>query len=394
MRWGRAAAVAAAAAVGAGAAVLAASRAASDFSVRPRETPPAGGGGLRVQASADGRIELTRSGETLRPGRYALEWGPDGSGPDGTGPVAGSVPAAGLGSGRSGRAVVGEVIGTTDRTVVRRLESGTAPPDGTAVRITPRVLVGDPSTALGLDFTEPLVRGELGPMPAWYLSGARDLCVVAVHGPGEDRQQVLPLLPLLTRLKVQVLAVTYRNDEGAPRSPDGLSHFGETEWRDVEAAVQLALSGGFGRVLLHGWSIGATTALHFLERSPWRDSVRGVVLDSPVLDVRGAARRQAARRGVPDALAVLGARAAEGRAGLDGAAADRLALGLGLNAPVLLMQSPDDTVADPGPARRLAASREDLVLYREFPGAEHAALWNADPAGYEETLRRFLTPLL
>lgn len=29
-----------------------------------------------------------------------------------------------------------------------------------------------------------------------------------------------------------------------------------------------------------------------------------------------------------------------------------------------------------------------------MPDAEHAALWNADPDGYAETLRRWLTPLL
>jgi dienelactone hydrolase len=378
--------VAAAAAVGAGVAALAAGRVVSERSVRPGETPPAEAGGLRVHSCGDGQIELTRSWEALRPGHYGLEWGADGGGSD---------QAAGQGQGQgSGRAVVGEVMGTTGQTVVRRLENGVPPPVGTAVRITPRVLVGDPSTALGLDFTETRVSGELGPMPAWYLSGARDLWVLAVHGLGEDRQQVLPLLPVLTRLKIPVLALTYRNDAGAPRSPDGLSHFGEDEWRDVEAAMRLALAGGAGRIVLLGWSIGATTVLQTLHRSPLRDSVRGVVLDSPVLDLRGTVHRQAARRGVPDALAALGARAAEGRSGVDSAAVDRLALGRELRAPLLLMHSPDDTVADVAPARRLAADREDLVMYREFPGAEHAALWNSDPTGYEDTLRRFLTPLL
>jgi alpha-beta hydrolase superfamily lysophospholipase len=374
MRWGMAAAVVAAAAVGAGTAAVLAGRAVSDLSLRPGGTAPAGAGGLRVHAVAAGQVELTRSRESLRTGRYGLEW-------------------------TGGRAVVGPVLGTTDQSVVRRLES-TANTDGstlgvgTPVRLTPRVLVGDPRTALGLDFTEVEVHGQLGPMPAWRLPGFRELFVIAVHGFGEDRQQVLPLLPLFDRLSVPVLAVTYRNDEGAPRSSDGFGHFGDTEWRDVEAAIELAVEGGARRILLHGWSIGATMALQAASRSACREYIKGLVLDSPVLDWRDTARRRATRRGVPDSLAVLGARAAEGRSGVDVAALDRLALGDDLDVPVLLLHSPDDSVAPVGAARRLARRCGDLVLFQEFPGAEHEALWNTDPTGYEETLRRFLTPLL
>ena len=371
MRWGRAAIVATASVVGAGAVALVAGRVVSDFSLRPRGAPPAAAGGLRIHSTAAGQVELTRSWETQRPGRYGLEWS-------------------------GGHAVVGEVLSTTAQTVVRRLESarsGTLAV-GTTVRITPHVYVGDPKTALGLDFTETHVRGELGPMPAWYLPGVRDLCVIAVHGFGADREQVLPLLPLFDRLKVPVLAVTYRNDEGAPRSPDGIGHFGETEWRDVEAAIRLVVDSGGQRVLLYGWSIGATMVLQAAVRSSWREVVRGMVLDSPVLDWNETVRRQATRRGVPNALAELGARAAEGRAGVDPAAIDRLALGDGIDVPVLLLHSVDDTVAPVGPSRRLAQRRDDLVLYEEFTEAEHEALWNADSHRYEETLRRFLTPLL
>ncbi|QMU71959.1 S9 family peptidase [Streptacidiphilus sp. P02-A3a] len=364
-----AAAAVGATAVAAGAVALAAGRAVSEFSVRPKHAD-AEAGGLRVHASALDRVELTRGWETQRRGRYGLEWG------------------------ERNRAVVGEVLGTGPQTVVRALESGPVPAAGTAVRITPQVYTGDPGSALGLRFDTVAVPGELGPMPAWQLPGVRDLWVVAVHGSGTDRQQTLPLLPVLHRLKVPALAVSYRNDPDAPPSADGIGHFGETEWRDVDAAVRLALDSGAGQILLYGWGLGATMVLQTADRSAWRHSVRGIVLDSPVLDWRDTARRRAARRGVPDALAVLGARAAEGRSGVDPGDIDRLALGDDLRAPVLLMHSPDDTVAPVGPARRLAALRDDLVWYREFPGAEHEALWNSDPSGYEDTVRRFLTPLL
>lgn len=370
MRRGTVAAIAAASVLGAGAAVLLAGRAVSEISVRPRRSRAAAGG-LRVHSIAAGRVALTRSPQTARRGVHALEW-------------------------PGGHAVVGEVLETTSQTVVRRLErvDGTPPTSGTRVDLTPRVLDGDPMSALGMDYGETWVRGELGPMPAWYVPGIRDLWVIAVHGPGTDRRQVLPVLPVLHSFRLPVLAVTYRNDEGAPPSPDGIGHFGDTEWRDIEAAIRLALQDGARHVLLYGWSLGATMALQAAARSSWSDAVRGLVLDSPVLDWHTTVRRQATRRGVPAPLAELGVRAAEGRSGVDVQGFDRLARGDSLTVPTLIFHGPDDTVAPLAASERLAHNREELVTLHRVPGAEHAAMWNADPDGYEEALRRFLTPLV
>ncbi|MEY9873599.1 pimeloyl-ACP methyl ester carboxylesterase [Streptacidiphilus sp. MAP12-33] len=372
MGWGKAAAVVTASAVGAGAVALVAGRVVSEISVRAGRSAPASVGGLRVHAVAPDRVELTRAPETERPGVWALEWGTD------------------------GHVVVGDVLSTTAQTVVRAVLSTGAglPGVGETVVLTPWVLRGDPRSALGMDFSETAVATELGAMPAWYLPGLRDPWVIAVHGTGADRAQVLPLLPLFARFKLPVLSVSYRNDPDAPASPDGIGHFGETEWRDVEAAIRLAVDSGASRVLLYGWGVGATMALHAAERSAWREAVRGLVLDSPVLDFRTSVRRQALRRGVPQPLAELGMLAAEGRTGVDTATFAHLASGDGLHVPALVLHSPDDTIAPIEPVRRLAARRDDLVLFREFPGSEHEALWNADPHGYEDLLKRFVTPLL
>ncbi|MBD0671939.1 alpha/beta hydrolase family protein [Streptomyces sp. CBMA156] len=368
MRWGTAAVVAAAAV---GAAVLVVGRRASERMVRPA-TAVQESGPVVVRSLAPGRVTFSRGPESLRPGRWAVEWA------DG------------------GHAVVEEVLHRDEQSVTRRLvraDLGTLTP-GTEVRFTPRVHLGDPTEALGLAFTDTTADGELGALPAWRLDGRRGTWVILVHGPESDRGQTLPVLPVLDRLRLPVLAVTYRGDQGAPASPDGLSHFGETEWRDIESAVRLALDNGAGKVILYGWSLGATMVLQTAARSAWSYAIRGLILDSPVLDLPASARRDAARAGFRGVAAELGALAAEGRTGVDLADFSRIAEGTDLRVPTLLLHSPADPIAPFRTAEKLAAAHPDVVSLRAFPGAGHATLWNASPDHYTELLRRWLTPLL
>lgn len=362
--------------VGAGAAAVAAGRYAADAALRPEPGRPLPGTPrLSVHSTAPGRIALTRSLASLRPGTYGLA-------------------APGV------HAVVGPVLDGAAHdpdTVVRRLLAvthGSLEP-GTRVVLTPQVHLGDPGSALGLDHADVDIPGELGELPAWFLPGARDTWVIAVHGLGAGREHAMVVMPLLHRLRLPVLALAYRGDLGAPASPDGLSHLGESEWRDVDAAIRYALRYGARRVVLHGWSTGAAMALHAAERSALAGRIGGLVLDSPVLDWHTTLRALAAARRTPSALLPLAVRAAEGRAGLR--AADRAAPGAdpgALRVPVLVFHGPDDAIAPWGPSRRFAAARPDLVTLKTVRDAPHGAMWNADPEGYEEALRRFLTPLM
>ncbi|MET9960857.1 alpha/beta fold hydrolase [Streptomyces sp. NPDC006326] len=361
--------------LGAGAAVIAAGRYAADAALRPRPGRPLPGGPrLSVHSTAAGRVALTRSLASLRPGTYGLD-------------------APGV------HAVVGPVLDGVPHepdTVVRRLLSVThgALDPGTRVTLTPQVHVGNPRTALGLDHADVDVPGELGALPAWFVPAARDTWVITVHGLGTTREHPMTVMPFLHRHRLPVLDLAYRGDLGAPAPPDGLGHLGASEWRDLDAAIRYALRYGARRVVLHGWSTGAAMALHAAERSALADRICGLVLDSPVLDWHTTLRALAAARRTPAALLPFTVRAAEGRAGLR---ADRTGPGAdprALRVPVLVFHGPDDTLAPWEPSRRLAAARPDLVTLKTVRAAPHGAMWNADPAQYEEALRRFLTPLM
>ncbi len=362
---------------GVGAALVAVGRYASDIALkappgRPLPTEPA----LTVHGTGPDRVILTRALAALRPGTYGL-------------------------SGDGCHAVVGPVIDGAPHpadTVVRRLDRvthGILEP-GATVWLTPQVHVGNPRTALGLEHADVDIPGELGGLPAWFVPAARDTWVITVHGLGTTREHPMVVMDFLHRQQFPVLSLAYRGDLGAPRSPDGLGHLGETEWRDLDAAIRYAVRYGAERVVLYGWSTGAAMALHAAADPALRDRISGLVLDSPVLDWETTLRAIARARGVPAALLPLAVRAAQGRTGLRGdgltGTMDR-ADPAALDVPVLLFHGPDDALAPWSLSRRLAARRPDLVTLHTVHDAPHGAAWNAAPAPYEEALRRFLTPL-
>lgn len=375
MRTARATAAAVTAVIGAGVAAVAAGRLASDAALkappgRPLPTEPR----LTVHATAAGQVSLTRDLAALRPGRYGL-------------------------TGDDSHAVVGPVLeGVSDSadTVVRRLERvvrGTLKP-GDRAWLTPNLYVGDPGTALGLDHTDIEVPGELGPLPAWFLPGVRDTWVLAVHGLGATREHPMNVMEFLHRHHFPILVPSYRGDPGAPRSPDGLNHFGETEWRDLDAAIRHALDAGARQVVLLGWSTGATMALRAAARSTLRDRIAGLVLDSPVLSWESTLRALAAARRTPGALLPLAVRAAQGRTGRYGDHHPGTTEAEHIGVPTLIVHGPGDVVAPWRLSRRLAAAQPNTVTLLTVEDAPHGAMWNADQDAYEEALRRFLTPLM
>ncbi|TQK43700.1 hypothetical protein FBY35_5173 [Streptomyces sp. SLBN-118] len=361
--------------IGVGAAVIAAGRYASDAALKATPGRPLPGDPrLTVHSTAAGHVALTRSLATQRPGRYGIE-------------------------GEDVHAVIGAVLDSVPRradTVVRRLERvshGSLEP-GTKVRLTPRVYDGDPSGALGLDHRDVDIPGELGTLPAWFVPGPRETWVITVHGLGATREHPLNLLPFLHTLRFPVLNLSYRGDPGAPQPPDGLGHLGDSEWRDLDAAIRYAVNQGAERVIVHGWSTGASMALHAAANSALRDRIRGLVLDSPVLDWEATLRSLVAARGTPAPLLPLAVKAAQGRTGLHG---DRLLEAAdpgAMRVPTLIFHGPGDTLASWQLSRELAARRPELVSLHTVRDAPHAAMWNADPDRYEEALRRFLTPLM
>lgn len=241
--------------------------------------------------------------------------------------------------------------------------------------------------------TEVVVDGDVGPLPAHQVVGD-DLWAIGVHGRAAARHETFRMLGPIVAAGHSALAVSYRNDRDAPPSPDGRSHLGATEWRDVEAAMHHARRHGARRLLLVGCSMGGAIVGQVLVHGDTADVV-GVVLDAPVVDWGPVAARAARDLGVPGVAVtmLMGPTRAMARARH---AVDLAALRFDpevLTTPTLLVHGVADPVVPVTGSDALAAARPDVVTYLRVPGAGHVRSWNADPATYDAAVTSLLAKI-
>jgi pimeloyl-ACP methyl ester carboxylesterase len=283
-----------------------------------------------------------------------------------------------------------------DGSVVRSLDlvTGEPPAPGTLADLRGDVWT-DPRAAYDVGYEEVGVPCAGGTCPAWFVPGEAPTWMIFVHGRGGSRTEGLRALGPAVRAGLPALLITYRNDEDSPEDPSGEYRYGDTEWRDLEAAVDVAVDRGARSVVLFGASMGGGIVAAFLERSDRADVVTGVVLDAPMLDLAATVEHGAAQRELPVIGALPGVltETAEWLAGrrydLDWDAVDYLPADW-LEVPALVFHGTADRTVPISLTDELAAGRPGRVQVVRVPGAGHVRSWNVDPSGYERREAAFL----
>jgi uncharacterized protein len=336
--------------------------ASSSLQVQPSRPPTM----LRVLGVTEETVTLPRQAKTGASGLFGLAWQHD--------PV-----------------VVGEIVESSKQTVTRRIVKATHLPSvGALVRWNKFVYQGDPQSALGLGYEERQIPGPLGKLPAWFVPGERGTWVLLVHGFHGTREETLRVLPTIAEWGFPALVMTYRNDAGAPKSPDQFYHVGDTEWEDVEAAVRYALSQGARDVVLFGWSMGGCLVETFMHRSSEASRVRAVLLDSPILNVRRVLDARARSLHLPHWLTHVITWMVRWRTGINVAALNYERPSHEPALPTLLFHGTADTQVPVVSSDLYAQARPNLVTYLRVEGADHTQVWNADPPAYKDALITFL----
>ncbi|AOX67121.1 hypothetical protein BJK06_16600 [Curtobacterium sp. BH-2-1-1] len=327
-------------------------------------------------------VTLERTADTELQGRYSLWFG-----------------------GGTGHMRVGEVLGTTDTTVTRRIIA---------------IDAGDPTAARrgrwgGWFYLTP---GELdvpvedidvptpnGPAPAWVVRADDPDApwAVLVHGRGVTRAETIRAVPVFRAAGYSVVLASWRNDGVAPRSVDGRYGLGSTEWEDIDAVLRWLAGQGASSVVLMGWSMGGAVVLQTLVRSAFADLVDGVVLESPVVDWHAVLKSQSQLLRLPRPVRKVAQRLLRTpvlhrvtglRQPVDLRQLDMVARADELHVPILLMHSDDDGFVPSSASHALAEARPDIVRLEVQTTARHTKLWNHDADWFDARILAWLTEVV
>lgn len=297
----------------------------------------------------------------------------------------------------NGWAIVQPADGWTDTTETRQfaLIRGAEVPIGTNVAdFDSLVYPGDPAT-LGLEFEQIVIDGPQGDLPAWFVPGESSTWLIAVHGLAAGQRDTLRLLATVEGMGYPTLVPTYRNDVGAPESNGSVGMMGQTEWEDLQAAVDYARSEGATGVVLDGISMGGGIVLNYLLNTDDPAFVRGAILESPMADFREVIDLRSGEAlpvGGPmgDSMLAVGRLFVWMRTGLDFDDVDYVARAGDLTTPMLVFHGTDDTKVPFEVGKALADARPDLIDFEPIPDAAHVRAWNEDPGTYQDMVLGFL----
>jgi dipeptidyl aminopeptidase/acylaminoacyl peptidase len=197
------------------------------------------------------------------------------------------------------------------------------------------------------------------------------------------------------------LVVTYRNDGEGPRSGSGKTTLGQDEAEDVERALEYAIQHGASRIVLFGWSMGATIALTLATDSVNAALIKGIVAISPVLDWKQTLQANCKRAGLPAfggtiSAALLGRFPWSRFLGLPHPLALRdtnwLERAHELRQPILLIHGKQDRSTPSQLSEQLSFRRPDLVSFVMFD-SDHTLEWNSNPEIWERAVSTWMTEL-
>ena len=256
---------------------------------------------------------------------------------------------------------------------------------------------GDPQRAFGWPFQTISIASQLGPLPAWVVppaSGPSSTWMIYTHGMGARREDGYRFMSVARPLGITTLLYSYRNDAGAPRSPDGIYSFGLSEWHDLAAAVETARRHGAKHIILAAESMGGAIVGQYLRHTPQADGVVAAVLDAPALDLRATLRHFVDSKHLPltGAVTWVATQITPWRVGIQ--LDDTLTLPLFVTRPRFLFDAHGDTDAlvPVSISDELKRLRPDMTYVRTH--AKHVESWSEDPARYQAALRGFLEKVL
>ncbi len=106
--------------------------------------------------------------------------------------------------------------------------------------------------------------------------------VLMIHDYGRNRLQFdEETFKLITRFNNEGLNVLTFDLRGSGNSAGSISTFGKNETTDVLTAIKYLKQQDTEKIILMGFSTGASSCLSAITQTPYRDSILGIIADSP-----------------------------------------------------------------------------------------------------------------
>lgn len=106
--------------------------------------------------------------------------------------------------------------------------------------------------------------------------------VLMIHDYGRNRLQFdEETFKLITRFNNEGLNVLTFDLRGSGNSSGSISTFGKNETTDVLTAIKYLKQQDTEKIILMGFSTGASSCLSAITQTPYRDSILGIIADSP-----------------------------------------------------------------------------------------------------------------
>ena len=252
---------------------------------------------------------------------------------------------------------------------------------------------GDPLQALALPFQTVTLDTPLGPTEAWLVPAAGPEAgrAIYVHGIAGAREDGYRALQVLHEAGWSVLLTTYRNDPGAPPSPDGSYGFGLTEWPDLETAVTQMAPGDADKVLVVAESMGGAVLGQFLKQSPLASRVSAIALDSPAISYAAVLDHLAAAgdKPLPKVISWTAKQVLPFKTSLPLDQAEVADVYQSFPGPLFIAHGAADQIVPIGPSQTLATTRTAPTVTL-WTGADHMGSYGEDAAAYRTALQQFL----
>lgn len=296
---------------------------------------------------------------------------------------------------------LGPLVGDDGAQVTRELEVtvGRSPEPGDPARIDATVFRRDPWRDHEIRFEDLRLSGEAGELAAWWIPGNDD-AVLVLHGRRRaDRTEALRILPTLVENGRSVLVLSWRNHDASAPSADGLYRYGATEYRDALTGLEFLAEQGVQRVVVYGFSTGATVGLEASRRWPAEGpELAGMVLDSPLIDLAASVRASGQKLGLPGPVATVLANTALAvatlRTGVRWSRIDQRRTAAEATVPYLVFAGTGDQTIPIQNVDEFVAALPTAVTYVRMEGVEHVEGWNIDPEGYTSAVRTFLAEVV